>query len=434
MLYMNLGFQWTMPNVAGIGACVSAQGVHYPLVLDRAKENLPASRNRIFDPQMYMRELDFDDNEAIAKRLATYPWINPEVPDYDGSQSVTSWTEEISAEVKESWPPLLPDPTTDFEESRSILNAAMELQMRFGVHALIIPSPLIRSVETDFSLEAAWIDRGLEVLPQQNDRPVFATLAISDICFQDHGHNTLEFLETLTDQISARSQLAGVYIVLEQYVAGPSTYIIDSHVAWSLLNLCHDFSKKANFGVFVNFTDVFGLTCLAAGANAFCSGPTTKGRRLCFADYLQRGGGGALPRFYSHSLIQDLLPERDVENKITEHRLLRLLHDDESGQSEVLFEALRTGQEVKLVGEWQERINNTQSSNAQYMEVVARATSDLLAEEDKITAVLNWLQDAERNSSYLSDRFDTDPLRSDSRHIRAWRSAFERYISDYDLL
>lgn len=433
MFFLNLGFQWRIPeleNIGDQGVCIGAGDVNARAALTRSgREALPPPEKRLFDPQMYLRELDYSSSEPRVKRLATYPWLNPDVPTYEEVQGIREWENQIAEGLPDAWPcPIPRDPGLILTR----LSDCLDFQAEFGVACLIVPVPTVKHPQTDFLSAARWIDLGLEVASDY-DLPVYATLAIADICLDHRGADRADLLDIIVDQIGARQELDGVYIVLEQTgSADSSDYLISSNVAWALLRLCHDLGQKASLEVAVNYVDVFGLACIAAGAESFCAGPTTKAGRFCLSDYESRGFG-AYPRFYSHSLVLDLLPERDIEQKIAAARLLRLIGQDETSHSQSLFEALRAGEDVADVFEWREERNNTEASRSHYVELVVRATEELARADDKITAIMTWLQDAERDAGYLAQRFSDEPLSADHRHIRAWRAAFENFLDQYNL-
>ena len=430
MFYLNLGYFWQVQELGDYGVCVGAHGVSSQSALTTDRRNrLPTAERRLFDPQLYLRDLDLQDCEPVVTRLATYAWLNPAVPEYEEGQTITDWTKQVAEELRGHWPCELPEARS--EAMQQVIKACLDFQVQFGVGGLIIPAPVTRDPESDFSYESKWIDAGLE-LAEEYGLPIYATLALRDTCLMHRQPTENELLKIIVDQIAARTDLNGVYMVLEQAIPSDSVYLANSIVAWSLLSLCYDLGTKASLTVIVNFADVFGLACLAAGAKAFCAGPYTKGRRLSPSDFETREGGGAYPRFYAHSLILNLLP-RDIGGKIAKKRLLRLLNPDDTEHSKSLFAALRSNQQYDQVVDWQERAGNTGTSHDHYVRSVVRETDRLLASGDRISHVLAWLQDAERNADYLAERFDTDPLSADHRHVSAWRAAFESFLSQYGL-
>jgi len=430
MYYSNLGYAWGVPWPVGHGVCISAWGVSAATA--HARDNLDEianHSNRFFDPQLYLSNLEYPDCGSAVRRLSTYSWINPEIPPQEDGESNTNWEERVINTVGTEWPLSLP---TIREEIAERSQFCVDFQIDFGVRAILLPSPLTIDQESDYSQELMWLDEGLKVIPDGCDLPIYATFAISDNCLIHRTPTENDLLQTIIDQITAR-EVDGVYLVIEQSGADDSPYIRNRNVAWSALSICRDIGVRAEKDMIVNYLNTFGLPCLSAGADIFISGPTNRARRLCLSDYLSRGGGGALPRFHSNSMIVDLLPERDIENKIYPANLLRLLEQDRTRYSDSLLTSIANGSGIALVPEWRESRNNRAASDAHYQEIIINASNEINESANPIYATLEWLQNAERDASYLASRFEDDPLSFNHSHIAAWRSAFERFISQYNL-
>jgi hypothetical protein len=212
MFYLNLGYYWQVPEIGEHGVCVGAHGVDSPgaLTTDR-RDRLPIPDKRLFDPQLYLRDLDLQDSESVVTRLATYPWFNSSVSEYSDNQTVTDWKKQVTEALQGRWPCELPDGNRD--AVYRIIEACLAFQERFGVGRLIIPASMSRDPESDFSCESAWIDIGLELAADNFDLPVYATLGISDTCLMHRRPNENELLKIVVDQIAARTELSGVYLI-----------------------------------------------------------------------------------------------------------------------------------------------------------------------------------------------------------------------------
>ena len=430
MYYSNLAYKWGVTWPVGEGVCVAAWGVNSAQAFARdTLDPIAEPDSRIFDPQLYLLTLEYPECDRAVRRLSTYPWINPNITPYDEGVSITEWEDQETEQILTEWPYALPQDRAEIlERSRRCI----EFQIEFGVNSLILPSPLLSDQESDYSYELDWLDAGIEAVPDDCDLPIFATLAISDNCLVHRVPADNELLRSFVDQITARD-IDGLYIVLEQSVGGSTTYLRDRNVAWSLLSICHDVGVRSDLQVIINYADAFGLVCLAAGASIFISGPTTRSRRLCLSDYESRGGGGAFPRLHSSSMLIDLLPERDIQNKILPARLIRLISLDRTSYSAPLIDALSAGHPLATIPEWHERVNNRTASDGHYQEVIARKAEESINADDPISSTMAWLQGAESNAGYLATRFEDDPLSFDHRHISSWRSAFEQFLSQYSL-
>jgi hypothetical protein len=425
MFYTNLGYRWIIYGTSGEGTIQGAWGVNSVSALSReGRDQLPPAQNRFFDPQLYLAGLDLDDCDRAVARLATYKWVNPEVDAPSDGESLSDWEDRIARSLAGRWPLTLPTDSAAIDER---VGECLAFQQQFGVRALILPGPLTSDPESDYSVECGWIDSGLGAVRPEWELPALATVALSDTCLTHRPPERNELLQAIVDQVAARP-VSGVYLLLHRAAPTDTPYILDGNVARSLLSLCHDFGARAGKTVLVNYVDVFGLACIAVGATGFATGPTSKARRLCFSDFASRGGGGPLPRLYSHSLLMDLLTERDLEHKLAAQRLLRLIEGDETPESAALFAALRQGTPVSALPDWQERVNNVRASSAHFQVRVENATRELAEAASRPLAALNWLQDAERNAAFLSRRFDDDPLTADDRHPAVWCRAFEETV------
>ena len=149
----------------------------------------------------------------------------------------------------------------------------IDFQIRKGFQAIILPSPLTVDPSTNYDTELYWLDSGLSHVKKHDlQLPIFATIALSDICvhYTDPLSNML--LDLISDVVSARG-VDGVYIVLEQGSEPLETrHCSSSRALRSLLHLTHIFSQETNTRVAVNFLGQFGLACDAAGADIWASG------------------------------------------------------------------------------------------------------------------------------------------------------------------
>lgn len=411
MFYLNVGWFWgRIPDPGPQGVVVNACGVDAPgAVRRRADVSLPGEV--LFDPQLYLLALSPDSASKTCVRLASYPWFPCECLDDDAHDHIV-----------EQWPSEIPE-----DQISELTREAIEFQTSFGVSKILAPSPLTTSPTSDLGQEMRWLDSGLS--ENNAEIPLLATFAVSDTCIADPRLEDNQLFQIAIDQFTAREELSGVFLVIENS-HGESNRIIQTPVALSILEFCHNVGKEAGKEVIVNYADNFGIACIAAGASGFASGVFTKEKRLNLEDFSERGGGGLFPKFYSHSTIGDYLTERDLE-RVRDHRLLRLLEDDRTLASAALFDVLVAGGHVSGIPEWRESRNNTSGSIAHFVELTRSKTIEITDgnAEEQMRAVLTWLQDAESRTNYLIERFSDDPLSLDARHVQAWRSAFEQYLA-----
>jgi len=120
----------------------------------------------------------------------------------------------------------------------------------------------------------------------------------------------------------------------------------------------------------VNYAESLGLACLAFGAEAYGTGYATKERRLAVSDHVKRGGGFALPKFYSKNVILDLRPEDDLER--FQKAELALLNSDKTPASEPLLNALKAGKKTGVVVPWRQAKNNVAAAELHYLQLHRR--------------------------------------------------------------
>jgi hypothetical protein len=381
----------------------------------------------LFDPNVYLWNLDYDTCGKSCIRLATFDWVPIEVPEYNSDTCTRKeWLDdEVAPECESAWPPQIPDSDDELKE---IIASCFDWQDDFGVSRLIIPSNFIDDDPRSVDNFLRWIDQGLQVAVDY-DTQALVSIPISDIGIDSN-------LENIIDNISSREEIEGIYVCID---TSRSSAIVptDSRVIDSLLELSYHIGAKSEREVIINFGDVFGLACLAVGANAFATGYEQKSRRLNLEEFVQTDdGGGAFPRFFSLSTNTMFRSERDME-RIRDFRLLRIFDNENTEASESILGALRAGQSVNILPDWTESRNNVKAARSHLTERLTRAANELLAItnlSDRAGWVMDWLQEAEANVMYLKTRFSEDPLDDIGIHVSSWRDAFERFINRYSIL
>ena len=439
MFLYNLGYRWSASaNTMLQGVIVNASGVDYQSAIRReTRENFPTVV--LFDPQLYLCGLDVEESSRTCARLATYPFFPVEVPEFDSSEKTQrEWMIDISTTVTENWPPQLP---TDDEGIRSVIRSALQFQIQFGTSYIILPMPIIENPDEGIDQFVRWIDLGSIEFKElrgeiENTQIPLVTIPLSDRLLHVNAPSANVTLQGIIDHLTSRPEVLGVYLVIEK---APDSYerIISANVAWSVFHLTHILGIVQGLKVVVNFTEQLGLFALAAGATAFGSGYETKAQRCCLMDFVQRGGGGGLPHFYSLTTLCDYLPKRDILEKLVPKRLLDILSENEVPASANLFSALRADpSQRRLPPDWAEEINNVQAAQNHYIQLINTATeklNELSSHPEKARQALTWLQRAEQNATYLNSRFEDDPLSDSGVHTRVWCQAFEQYLEEFGI-
>ncbi len=402
MFLYNSMWAWNLPaSTAPHGVVLHAVGC--PLENAESRQ-APTSRDRfiLFDPDSYLWELDSETCGRAVKCLESYPWI-PTMVERTALPSMTD------------------------EQVAAILGAAADWQKTRGVSRIILPTPLISESDQSVDEFLRWLDTAISVAAGLSPQSLIA-VGVSEVAIRRH-------FDTILDHLTARRELPGIYIFAETSRSSGSV-AVNQDVARMLLMASHFVGQRLGREVVVNFADTFGLACLAVGAAAFAGGYERKCRRLNFENFEERDGGGAFPKFFALGTTAYYRPEKDLQ-RIRDARLLRLLEGDRTASSAALFEALKAGGSARDVPTWRESRNNVAAAKAHLIERLCGATDELVALRpgpDRIAWVLEWLQNAELNVTYLGTRFEDAPLDDDGRHVRAWRASFESFIDEFELV
>lgn len=422
MFLLNIGNKWTNHDRVD-GVVINAAGVHITQVERRNLTTEP--KVLLFDPQLYLSGLEMDVCEKACSRLSTYPWFGGSDVEFDSDvYTQKEWFDEHKETM--IWPYTLPQSNKDIREC---IKTCFDFQVALGVTQLIIPTPLIEDIENEFETQLKWIDVALELKSEFYDIEMLATVAFCDhiVIHQDPLENRA--VQSIIDNISARSELDGAYIIPVQ-TGSNSIRITQLRVATTLLHISHIVGHQNEKKVIINFADSFGFACLGVGATAYGGGYTNKTRRMNLSDYIDAGGGGAYPKFHSHQLLLDFLSERDL-TKIRDSRLLRLIKNDQTDASEDLFDALGAGLSANDVPPWRESLNNVTRATIHKIERSLMACSELqyigTNMDVRFEYILEWLQNAEAYHLLLDSRFNTAPLSDDERHIAVWSRAFDNF-------
>lgn len=424
MFFLNLGYKWAIQQGAmPHGVVFNASGLDCQGLLARGVEGLPGST--YIDPQLYLLSLLPETAAKTCCKLATYPWFPIDVPEAgEGELKRGDILDAILKSIERTWPK-----HTNFkaEDIREIVKEAIEFQQTFDLAGIILPSILTDSPLADLTTEMEWIDVGLE-LSRGEDKPILGTFAISEICLSQEDPKDNDVLNIAIDHFTAREELDGVYLVVEQS-RNDSNRITQASVAKSILEFCYRVGSLAGKKILLNYVDTFGIVCLAAGADGFASGYFRKAKRLNYSDF-ESEFGIVYPKFYSHTTICDYLSARDLE-RLRDKRLLRLIDDDWTAASDSLRRALLGGAPVNSVPEWAETRNNYSQAVAHYIQKVRQVvdTVNALSIGERRQQVLDWLQDAERTVNYLNERFRDENLSDTGSHVGMWRAAFEWFIN-----
>jgi hypothetical protein len=382
---------------------------------------------RLFDPQLYLAELDATKSDKACAVLSSYPWfavpgITPFDP--DGEQDQSDWRAAAREIVRESWPGHAPDDPDTIELG---VKAAVDFQIRNGMWGIILPSPLTRDPTSSYDLELEWLDAGLSYIKTLDvaGRPVFATIAISDLVIHPHADPAKNpILELILDAITAR-EVQGVYIVIEQFIEGDDTRQCGSdRTLLSLLHLIHRFANESFLQVGVNFMGAFGLACQAAGAAWWASNWYKSLYRFRLADKLS--GGRRFPLYWSAAGALDIHLEEDFD-KLAKASLKKI--SDSTPYSDGLLAAAKQGKKAKQVVDWESRQSNVAASMNHYLASSIQADARYSKMQDgqsQLEFVEDWLATCEETGKWAAGILGRE-ARTKIGHAAAWAKAFRDY-------
>jgi hypothetical protein len=429
MFYYNAKYKFALPgqSPSGIaGAIIAASAMPAGQLIRRDFRKYPYLQHRLFDPQVYLSCLDPHVAQGAVVNLASWPWFCPNVvPEYDSGThaSVKRWKELHADALLQSWGSCLPN---DPRSIRAAAKAAVQAQLALGCEMVILPGPLTTIATQQFAAETEWIDAGLETCRALKvATPVLATVAISDAVLRGVSPPQNPLLHTITNQLSARADLAGAYIVLEQ--ASETGYVCTSRdTLLSLLLLVDDLIRGAGKTVLINYVGTFGAVASAVGASVWSSGYYLSQRRLKLADFEDRIAR-AMPRYHSLKLAGDVGLQNDLERVYAQFGD-RILTDTDDGLT--LRQALVAGTYPQTAPEWEYTQSNITAAAGHYNEVAFKLGQlATLSPERRIEAVQRWLEGAVLWSGNLQRIGIGQSSQTELNHQAVWLDAFQAWRS-----
>lgn len=425
--FVDLGYAFALPeNVHPHGSFLLASSMPmHQLERRRFGRKYPHLENRIFDPQLYLAGINPATSPRHCANLSSYPWFGIRgLQAYDsGQQTLKQWRDALETRVSDVW---TRNPPSDANLIAAYADQSIDFQIDLGCSAIVLPSPLTTDPAGNYTLELLWLDSAIEAADNyaESDLPIFATIALSDVCLRNSDPDDNPLLDLILDNVSAR-EIDGVYIVLDQTQEPADTRQCgDSRSLWSILHLTHIFSRDAGLNVMTNFFGQFGLAARSAGASTWGTGWYKSLHRIRLADAL--AGGRAYPYFWSNPAAVDIHLEGEL-NQFAEAGLLDVIRD-ETPASVGLLQAVENGVAVSDVPAWRYAPSNIASASEHYLCSCAQAeeTYTEISDEDKLDFISEWLEEAVTTSDQLR-RTAGEGIRTKTAHVRAWNSAFTSY-------
>lgn len=380
----------------------------------------------LFDPQLYLATLDLKRASKACARLATHPWFDVagRYPEFDSAeQRLDEWEHYNETLVGTVWDGQVPK-----GDLFALATSAIDIQIVLGASHCILPAPLNSDRDDEGGLLADWTDAGIQAADQLDVAlPLLATVAVAESALNDAAFEPGGYLDTLVDQITARSGLHGAYVVIlqseDRHPFQPPDLVTRAYLGLTVR------LREQGMDVICNFADVFGFTCLGRGAVGFAAGPSRSHRRLCFSGFDDKPGGLPKPRFYSHRLIAELHPESDLV--LLEQKKMLSRVRDRTPFSADLLDAV--GGRKPIVAGWRETPNNVTFSRRHFLQRMILEEKKLrgLSDKNREAAVRSWLQTAVANQLILENK--QVKVQGEMAPAAGWLEAFEEYdASDAD--
>jgi len=433
-LYRTVGYHFKNPSSASIsGGLILASKVS-KITLDRRRDDLDEKysdhfSNRLFDPQLYLSEIDTRARSACTK-LASYPWFpTGDIQGYDSDEMTQGdWKNDVSENIESIWRSRTPS-------SSAIINASIrsciKYQLWLGCDAIILPSPLTTDPSSQYSDEATWIDKGVEIANELGaDIPVLATIALQDNCLRFQRPPNNHLINQIADSVSARG-VDGAYIVLEQSSELQNQrHCGHKNVLWSVLELTHLLGVDANLTVVASYLGAYGLACRAAGCDAWSTGWYKSLYRLRIPDLA--GTGRARPRYWSFPAAISIHLKSDFDDLSSDNLIGGGPLDDATSASNGLLTAAKQGSLVRNVPDWEYTISNVTAARGHFLASVFQVEKDLqqLSRADRVDFIHDWLKDATNLTSSVAQTLGTE-RDTNLDHVQAWEGAFDSYRSQF---
>ncbi len=386
----------------------------------------PHMATLLFDPQLYLAGLDPNQGEKapnLCANLATYPWFGvTSLPAYDsGEQKQFEWKEDALAQIHTRWPRRAPSHTAAVQAG---VEQCVDLQLTLACEAVVLPSPLTHEQATSYDEELLWLDEGLPYARENTDLPVYATVALSDVCLRFHEPENNTLLELIADSVSARG-VDGVYLVVEQASeAQEARQCANARVLASVLHLVHLLAHECKLEVATNFFGAFGVVTAAVGARCWSSNWYKSLHRLRLADQGQKGR--AYPSYWSTPVGTDIHLDSDFDKLVKQGMLPAIT--DTTPASAGLLRAASQGRTVSSVPAWVHRMGNVTVCTEHYLHSAVQLDGWLSAvpAAQRVALVDRWLTNASTTAAMLASTVGSGGS-TRTNHVPAWQQALQHY-------
>ncbi len=383
----------------------------------------PHLAHRMLDPQLYLAKVPATSKPV--PNLATYPWFGvPNQPFISAQHTVKDWMDTHEGQLKGDWASDVPTADADIMKA---VGSCIDFQLKIGVEAIILPSPLTDIIAGQYELETKYLDAAEEHCKHAAIQvPVYATIAFSDQAVRGTDPLTNTLLSTMTAQVASRGFIQGAYIVIEQSNDHGYCYSCEEGCL-SLLILADDLSRGCRKRVICNYAGIFGAISMAAGTSIWASGHYRSHRSFRLADQ-EDETGRAMPRLFSLGLLGDIGVEEDAQLIYDSPYRNHILYPTQD--SIPLYAAFAAGKSAEDVPAWRYIQGNIAASSAHYYQV-CKDVDELISAHDQPARIKLIDKALERAAKLVTELKGSQTLNRnhhcDFAHQQVWFNAFRKW-------
>lgn len=426
MFFFNRGYYWTIDkDNPPFGVITSPSSMPYGQIKRKFSTNksFKPINEVLFDPQLYLQQDDYNSMHELESKIRSYHWMDSNFVDYDSKVINVNEYRKILKNFN------FDSQNTSEPTIEEKISKCLKFQIDCGVTSLISPTPLILNKNSDFNYYLKWISNSINIYKKSGyTNDIYISVPLSEQILSNNPLDKNSYLQSIVDNLTSLDEcISGFYINL---ISNKNEfYITDRNTINNIFELCFLLGKQFNKKVIINSIDILGFVCLSLGAYGFATGYTTKEKRINFEDLKDKDINGIpYPKFYSHSLITDFRPYKDLK-KLVEINQLSLIKNDVTKYSESLIQSLTSPlNQIIEVNAWEERRNNVTASQKHKIELLVNETNKLnkLNDKEKIKYTLNWLSNSEKNISIIKSEFPSIDINHE--HVQIWKECYQNFM------
>lgn len=401
-------------NCQGLDSCAGRVLHACGFDVRRRAATAPRDGYAIWDCDPSLWALSYGTCAEVCDRLATHSFMPISTPDYaDWAGERKEWIPNaVKPIVAAGWPPTVPTIAGDI---RTFITGCLEWQRQFQPSAYTAPTPPLIGASPEVDVFLKWMRAASSAASQfAAQETTYISVAIEDRLMGG-------LSDMILDQLTARDGVGGVYLTPITSDAELANRF-DEGRAIALMDMIHQLSRF--FPVIVNFTDLFGLLAVVAGADAIGIGYEVKGQRLLLGDYRDTTGGGAYPQMLSLAFGRRLtIPELESLNALG---LLDRLQRDRTPESADLLDAVEAKQDIRLLQPWAPTRSNVSAAHRHLTALYTAAVGELSPKspDERRSWAKGWLDTASTNVSDWAAAAAKTPRELGVDHVHVWAKLF----------